>query len=433
MKNAMELEDAEQAYYSQWWRWGYDDQPPLYTWIQILVNSVFGVSKFSFSVLRAIIFFGILMLLYRFSMGILKNWTKASLVIFGLVFVPVFIDFTFRRLSHTALLCLVVVATYLLIQKLIQQKSLGNYTLFGIVVGVGMLTKYNYLLVLMALGLGLLLDNQLRQIVWNKKIFISIIIGLCLFLPHLYWLVEHHAYLSELQNSIAIKTESGVEKGIPGVSSVVSLALTLLKLIAPLLVLVVVLVLSKRVQLKFSSSSSWLIKLLYAQLLVLTFVFLGMNIEKVEARWLLPLLIPFLVLLPGVFVIKHSDKWVDYGYLLFVLIIMAQTLRTPIERILGIPSSVHFGFKPVSQKLHSIGPEKQWVLPNVTFAGNIRLLNPGKEIFSSDDYTLPSHKILENPKILVTIGKDNLYSVKLKDSISSFGMEKEKLIFYELN
>src|SRR5690606_36430433 len=113
MKNAMELEDAEQAYYSQWWRLGYDDQPPLYTWLQILINSIFGVSKFSFSVLRALIFSGTLLLLYRFAKNFMQDGSKALLVIYGLVFVPVFIDFTFRRLSHTSLLCLVVVVTYI--------------------------------------------------------------------------------------------------------------------------------------------------------------------------------------------------------------------------------------------------------------------------------------------------------------------------------
>lgn len=41
-KAALELEGAEQAYYTPWFRWGYDDQPPLYTWLQYGVNQVFG-------------------------------------------------------------------------------------------------------------------------------------------------------------------------------------------------------------------------------------------------------------------------------------------------------------------------------------------------------------------------------------------------------
>ena len=54
MKSAMELEDAEQAYYSQWFRLGYDDQPPLYTWLQYVINSILGVTIVSFSLVDLI-------------------------------------------------------------------------------------------------------------------------------------------------------------------------------------------------------------------------------------------------------------------------------------------------------------------------------------------------------------------------------------------
>ena len=49
MKSAMELEDAEQAYFSQWFRFVYDDQPPLYTWLQYGINSVFTCIQYSIS------------------------------------------------------------------------------------------------------------------------------------------------------------------------------------------------------------------------------------------------------------------------------------------------------------------------------------------------------------------------------------------------
>ena len=123
MKSAMELEDAEQAYFSQWFRFVYDDQPPLYTWLQYGINSVFGISVVSFSLLRAIIFTSIIVVLYKFSETYLNEVTKANLVIFLLAIIPVFIDFTFRRLSHTSLLCLAVVLTYMLLQNLIAKSS----------------------------------------------------------------------------------------------------------------------------------------------------------------------------------------------------------------------------------------------------------------------------------------------------------------------
>lgn len=108
LKTSLELEDAEQAYYSQWWRLGYDDQPPLYTWIQKAINSVFGVTKFSFSFLRGILFGAVILSFYKLAKKILNDKVKAEVVVLSSVLVPVFIDFAFRRLSHTILLCLMV-------------------------------------------------------------------------------------------------------------------------------------------------------------------------------------------------------------------------------------------------------------------------------------------------------------------------------------
>ena len=99
-KSALELEDAEQAYYSQWLRWGYDDQPPLYTWLQYGFNTVFGVGKLAFSLLRAVLFAGTLLLLYRFSGLRIKEADTSKLAVLALVLIPVYIDFTFRRLSR---------------------------------------------------------------------------------------------------------------------------------------------------------------------------------------------------------------------------------------------------------------------------------------------------------------------------------------------
>ena len=67
LKVALEWEDAEQAYYSQWFRLGYDDQPPLYTWVQILINKCVGLNRFSLAGLRAFWFSGTLIMFYKFA------------------------------------------------------------------------------------------------------------------------------------------------------------------------------------------------------------------------------------------------------------------------------------------------------------------------------------------------------------------------------
>ena len=153
----MELEDAEQAYYSQWWRLGYDDQPPFYTWLQKIFILFFGQSKFSFALLRGTLFAVTLIALASLTKKLAIERHKRGVFLFFVVLIPVFSDFAFRRLSHTVLMCLMVLLSLLVLDKLIKERSFRNYGLLGFCIGIGLLSKYNYALFLVALlSLGFL-------------------------------------------------------------------------------------------------------------------------------------------------------------------------------------------------------------------------------------------------------------------------------------
>lgn len=428
-KNALELEDAEQAYYSQWLRWGYDDQPPLYTWLQYGVNKIFGINRISFSFLRGILFAGILLFLYRFSVMRIKDVDKSKLAILLLVLIPVFIDFTFRRLSHTSLLCFSIIGTYYCIQLMIRKKSFLNYLLFGAFVGVGLLSKYNYIFFLISFILVSVWDKELRCAVCNPKILVSILVSLLLIAPHSYWLIGPEGFESFLQESV--KEKVGNDKGLHGFTFVPVLVYLkgLLSLSFMILVLLVIAYYLKILEFK-KPSFNWFPKMLLVQLLILGLFFLIFQSPKVETRWLLPLCIPFTILLLESVELKRSNKLVTIGFWLFYAVILIQTIRTPIEKLLEIPSSVHFGFQPVANKLSSKYIDYQWVLPNVTYAGNVRLLHPEKIIFSTDDYSLSNKNNKNKESIKVSIDKSINQSSIAVDSIIGFGKEKENLYFY---
>lgn len=426
MKAALELEDAEQAYYSQWWRWGYDDQPPLYTWLQIIFNSIFGVSKLSFALLRGLIFAGTLVMVYRFALAFLKDGSKAVLVVLSLSLIPVFIDLTFRRLSHTSLLILVVMATYLIIQRIRYRRTVLNYMLLGLLIGMGVLTKYNYGLFLGGLFLLLFVDTAFRKTVFNSRILVTLILVVLLVLPHFYWLV-HHGYLSEINNSIAIKAGGATVNKPLVIGPLLAFFVALIKLVSPLLVVVLILKVWGRISLKLPFKGNWLLKLWVSQSLVLMLVFIFFKVQIIETRWLLPLFIPFLVLLFGMITFKNMEKWISFGFYTFLAILSVQTLRTPVEKIFKIPSSVHYGFHEISNILQQDFGKEDWVLPNVTYGGNIRFLNPDREVFSTDDFSLPKEKI--DPLQSIFLVRQNHLPRKCTkvDSVQNFGKDKENL------
>lgn len=428
MKSAMELEDAEQAYFSQWFRFVYDDQPPLYTWLQYGINSVFGISVVSFSLLRAIIFASIIVVLYKFSETYLNEVTKANLVIFSLAIIPVFIDFTFRRLSHTSLLCLAVVLTYMLLQNLIAKKTIRNYVLLGVVVAFGVLAKYNYVLVMGAIALVSFIDENVRKIIWNKNIIISILITGLLVAPHFYELLSNQEFLSALRASVELKTMGQEKTGLPVLSPIFTMLLTLVKVVLPIFVIFLVFTLFKKVSFN-SSIYDWLAKTMFAQLTVIALFFIFMNVQKTEERWFLPLLLPFLPLLLKSITFEAIKKWETKGFYLFLFILFAQAIRTPIEKLLKIPSDVHFGFQPISDVLNSKYANEDWVMPNVTYAGNVKLLNSRVPVYAADDFSLPEFLPNKKSAIKVLIGKDGLGDVKVLDSLVDFGRRKQMIYF----
>lgn len=422
MKNAMELEDAEQAYYSQWLRWGYDDQPPLYTWIQYGINQVIGVSKISFSVVRSLIFVGILIALYQFSKSILENRTKSELAVFCLALIPVFIDFTFRRLSHTALLILIILLSYHIVHKLLQQKTFGNYLILGFLWGIGILSKYNYFLFLGALFVTVVIDKELRQVFFNKYILVSILICLILVTPHFYWLLDSNSYFLELKESVWAKMENDVSKGIYIISPFLSFLGAFLRLIVPLGAVVGILLILRGITFK-KQSLDWFSKLFLLQSTVLVFFFLFLNSTKIEVRWLLPLFLPFVVLMIRSITLKNPIQLSKFTFLVFLGVLFLQLVRTPVEKFLNIPSSVHFGFEALADKLNTDFKDKQWLLPNVTYGGNIRLLEPEREIVTADDFSLPKSTICSTGVVEVVLDKGKLQNRVPKDSLQNFGRD----------
>jgi 4-amino-4-deoxy-L-arabinose transferase-like glycosyltransferase len=428
MKEALELEDAEQAYYSQWWRLGYDDQPPLYTWIQILLNKLFGVSRFSLSLFRGILFAGILLSLYKFAVAFLGNHHRAGMVTMGLVLVPTFMDFTFRRLSHTTLMCLMVVLTYWMVLQLIRQKSLKDYLLFGAIIGIGLLSKYNYLLVLGALLFAVPFDRELRRVLWHPYMFLTLFIALLCISPHAHWLLENQGNVSQLRASIQEKT--GGDKGgtLPLIGPLTGFLTTLPKLFVPLLLVLSAALFWGKARARPGLKINWLLKVFLSQLMLLLVLVVGLNMGKVEARWLLPLLLPYMVLFPWALRFVHPKRWEQWGFYLFLMAITVQTLRTPAEKWLGIESSVHFGFGPIGKKLQLEYPERVWQLPNITYAGNIRLLYPGRKVLALDDYSLlPEGKGNGSVAVLQKQREPQLQNFVLRDSIVEFGRERETL------
>ncbi|PCE64224.1 glycosyltransferase family 39 protein [Sediminicola luteus] len=422
MKVTPELEDSEQAYLTQWLQWGYNDQPPLYTWLQYGFNQIFGLNAFSFAFLRALVFGASLWVGFGFYRKVADaNPDKALFALLLWVLVPTLIDWTFRRLSHTSLMNLSVLATYWVLFLLMKKRNLKNYLLFGLVLALGMLSKYNYVLVLASFGIGTLVDKRIAKVIFHPKMLLSVSVALLLCWPHFNWVLEYRHLIGE---RVAEKTAGS---GWPVVSTLLSYLSAFLKMVWPLLLFLVWYFWKQRqrpVKRAALIIAYPLFILFVVQAVVVLVVFLFMGIQKVETRWLLPLFLPFVPVLITAMKIP-VEKYIPKFYLIFLLVIALQFLRTPVEKVFGIPSAVHYSFKPLHQHLQQHYPERSWLFFDITYAGNIRLLDKQKVVGTYDDFLL-SEKHLKWPRVkVITKYAHTPEWGAPTDSITEFGRFKE--------
>lgn len=163
-------DDAEQLVHSQTWAWGYGPRnPPLFTWLVIGAQQVFGITVASVVFVKFTLLGGALLLLYRIARRMLGDERLAALAVLaplGFYYVAWDIVFNF---THTAMLTFGVCLTVQAFLSLAERPDWRRYLVFGAAVGIGALAKYNYLIFLGAFLAAALTDPALRRTVLDRK------------------------------------------------------------------------------------------------------------------------------------------------------------------------------------------------------------------------------------------------------------------------
>jgi 4-amino-4-deoxy-L-arabinose transferase-like glycosyltransferase len=118
---------------------------------------------------------------------------KQALVITGsLLLFSVYSYETHRDLTHTILLSLTSVTTCYLYIHMVRQRKTAHYILAGILVGLGILSKYNFVFFPVALFVASLFSEEGRRVVLDKRIVLVLLCSALVLLPHLLWLAHMH-------------------------------------------------------------------------------------------------------------------------------------------------------------------------------------------------------------------------------------------------
>lgn len=190
--NIAVLDESEQIMLSQYFSLGYNEQPPLYTWIQMGVFKLTGISVFGLSLLKNTLLCLTYVFIYKLGVLLMEDKLKASLSAVSLFLLPQMVWDAQVDQTHTVFLTTSTVLTVYLFFYIVKKEASWFYFLFfGISSGIGLLAKYNFVLVLIALGGVALYFPAYRKAFYKKALLLSILVAFCMVLPHFLWFISH--------------------------------------------------------------------------------------------------------------------------------------------------------------------------------------------------------------------------------------------------
>ncbi|SCB60667.1 4-amino-4-deoxy-L-arabinose transferase [Rhizobium aethiopicum] len=389
--HSLDLDEAEQAFRSQWLAAGYGPQPPFYNWLQYAVFQFTGVSLAALSIVKNLLLF-ISYLLYGLTARlILRDKALVAIATLGLLTIPQMVFEMQRDLTHTvAVFFSASIFLYGFVRSL-KQPSVLSYLIAGIGIGFGLLAKYNFAILPAAALIAALADQRLRQRIFDRRLVLTAVVALVITLPHLFWLKDNldFATARTLEKMTASGDASYLKQVAMGVSS---LALAIVSF-AGLTVAVFAAVFGNTLRSALAARSAWtglLERMMLVFLIGIMLLIVFGGAAGIKDRWLVPML--FILPLYLCLKIEAAGVETDKSFRRFMAIVAVIMIGVPAALHGSVASARFSGHyerlnRPYADMLESLRKQAEpaaILAGDSLLAGNIRQEIPGIPVLSMD-------------------------------------------------
>ncbi|ARM11614.1 MULTISPECIES: ArnT family glycosyltransferase [Rhizobium] len=299
LPHTLDLDEAEQAFYSQYLLAGYGPQPPFYNWIQYAIVSVTGITMWALSVPKNIILFGCYLFYGLAAREVLKSRLLPPIAMLSLITLPQVGLMAQRELTHTVALLFATSLFLFGFFRTLRQPTIGSYLVIGIATGIGLISKYNFAILPFAAFIAVLPERKWRGRLFDWRLLPAIVIAILIVLPHALWLPDNltNASAPTLERMTA---EHEAAAGLPRIGQgLLSLVIAVLGFVA--LPIIVVAAAFRRNFIRALSSSSPMIRVIERMIVVSLLAFAGIVVfagaSDIHERWLDPCLLVLLIYL----------------------------------------------------------------------------------------------------------------------------------------
>jgi len=398
LSSSADGDEAEQVMLAQKALWGYGSQPPLYTWLQIGFFHGFGVSVFSLALLKNLLLAGTYLLTYWSAKLVTRSRAGGLAAALSLLFIEQIAWESQRDLTHSVLGATLAAATLLIFLRAHESRRLGWYISLGFCVGLGCLSKYNYLFWPLALTVAALSIPELRRTVLDKRMLVAVAICGLVFLPNGLWIWHHRAQAFSSAAKFNVQ-DAGSLLAAYGVA-LRQLIVAGLKFLGPL-VLVYWGVFRKSTgqsgealtlddDCRLAIYKLFLKRTLVVVGALLLVVVLGFRTAGIRDRWLQPVLI-FAPVLAAAVVRERLDevrlkRLVTAGGIVMVVVTVGLPGRIILAEQLHRKEALTHPYRQIAQQIAGAIPESSLVLTTSRLmAGSLRLHLPSRLCVSLED------------------------------------------------
>lgn len=411
LSDALDLDEAEQAFLFQHLHAGYGAQPPLYTWLQWIMFSAFGVNLFALSVLKNLLLFttyASMFMMARPLIGVAGAIAASA----SLFLLPAIGWESQRDLTHSVLLTTSACVTLCAYFYVLRKPTVWRYALFGLAVGLGAQSKYNFAIFIGGIVAASLLVEQHRAVLWNRKILIAIGIALLCLLPHAWWLLHHFGVAT---GGTLHKMGEGASAGY--LSNVLqgsgSLFVAALSFLTPLWIIYGWLCRRhfRQAAIDRQNPQARFFLWLYAAFLaMLIMVVLSGHVTHIKSRWMLPFLfsvpLAFFVVWPALGQQAVFRAIPRVAVVFALIILLALPLRIYLGPMFDKVVRAHHPYPELSEQLARRFPQVHTLVVDAKLtAGNLYFQRPQLQVMLLGE-TLKNHPPLQGDVLLVTGGAE---------------------------
>ena len=194
-----DADDSEQLVCMQQWALSCGPRnPPLFTWLGILSQTIFGTTITAVIVVKCAVIAGCLLCVYAAGTMMLQDRGLAALAALCPIAIYYFSWDAAFHYTHSVMVAFAVAFSFYLLLVLENRRDALAYFLFGLSIAVGALSKLNYLMFLAAMLIAMAMDRDLRALLLNWRMPLAVLFGLALASPYYIWLWTERAWAMSL-------------------------------------------------------------------------------------------------------------------------------------------------------------------------------------------------------------------------------------------